>query len=281
MHILDHEANPENGVASRKLSGRSFLLTQPEIDSGELSKTLELNGARVIRCPAIEIVPTQASMGPGLLSSIDSSFDWIIFTSKNTVRFFFEQFGTGKAAVAKIRNCKICAVGPQTAELLDAYGASTDLIPKHYTAEGIVEAFDSQSPKSLRILYPKGDKARNVINEDLSAKGHDVYSPVLYRTLCPDDLPMQARKALRQKRVDCAIFTAPSMVENLAKILGEDLFKRTLSNILIASIGPITSQACHRHGLTVAIEANPYTLAALADEILRKSNLLERCPRTA
>jgi uroporphyrinogen III methyltransferase/synthase len=275
MHILDHEANPENGVVSRKLSGKSFLLTQPESGSGELSKTLELNDAQVIRCPMIRIVSTQASMGLGLLSSIDSSFDWIIFTSKNAVRFFFEQLEASKVTAAKIRSCKICAVGPQTAELLAAYGISTDLIPRHYTAEGIVEAFATQNKKSLRILYPKGDKARNVINENLAANGHKVYSPVLYRTLPPDDLPKQARKALRKKQVDCAIFTAPSMVENLAKILGDDLFKKTLTSVLIASIGPITSQACHRYGLNVDIEANPHTLASLAEEILRRSSLFE------
>lgn len=272
MHNLDYKKNSGDHLANGNLSGKSFLLTQPEIDSGELSKTLGINGAQVIRCPTIQIVPTQASMGPGLLSSIDSSFDWIIFTSKNTVRIFFEQLET---KAAKIRSCKICAVGPQTAELLAAYGVATDLIPSHYTAEGIVDAFAKQNNKSLRILYPKGDKARNVINENLEAYGHKVYSPVLYQTLPPDDLPKQARKALRQKRVDCAIFTAPSMVENLAEILGEDLFKKTLTNVLIASIGPITSQACHRYGLTVGIEANPYTVASLAEEILRRSSLFE------
>lgn len=276
MHNLDHKENSADSLANCKLFGKNFLLTQPEIDSGELSKNLELNGAQVIRCPTIQIVSTQSSKDSSLLPSLKNSFDWIIFTSKNTVRFFFEQFGTSKAAVAKIKSCKICAVGPQTAELLDAYGMSVDLIPKHYTAEGIVEAFDEQNKKNLRILYPRGDKARNVINENLTTKGHDIYSPVLYRTLCPVDLPKQARKALRQKQVDCAIFTAPSMVENLAKILGNDLFKRALEHALIASIGPITTQACHRCGLKVDIEANPYTLGSLADEILRQSNLFER-----
>ena len=279
MHNLDHKQHPADSLTSCKLSGKSFLLTQPEIDSGELSKILELNGAQVIRCPTIQIVSTQSSMDPGFLPSINSSFDWIIFTSKNTVRFFLGQFETSKTAVAIIKNCKICAVGPQTAELLGTYGVSTDLIPRHYTAEGIVEAFDKLNKKNLRILYPKGDKARNVINEKLAANGHEVYSPVLYRTLPPDALPKQARDALRQQRVDCAIFTAPSMVENLAKILGEDLFKRTLTNVLIASIGPITSEACNKHGLTVDIEADPYTLTSLAEEIIRRSILFEKYSR--
>lgn len=276
MHILDHEENPENGVASRKLSGKSFLLTQAETDSGKLTKLLQANGGQVIRCPTIRIVPTQSPIDSCLLTDINNSFDWIIFTSKNTVKYFFEQPKVSGAVLPNIRACKICAVGPQTAELLEAYGLTTDLIPRHYTAEGIVEAFDKHNNKNLRILYPKGDKARNVINENLEANGHEVYSPILYRTLPPGDLPKQAQKALRQKQIACAIFTAPSMVENLAKILGEEQFKMTLANVLIASIGPITSQACHKLGLSVDIEADPYTLASLAEEILQQPNLSER-----
>ncbi len=246
------------------------MLTQAEIDSGKLSKLLQANGGQVIPCPTIQIVPTQCPTDIGVKDDKKYPVDWIIFTSKNTVRFFFAQLKTSGRDVQTISHCKICAVGPQTAELLEAYGVSVDLVPKHYTAEGVVEEFDKQGARGLRFLYPRGDKARNVIIEGLSAQGNEVFSPILYRTLPPDELPEPALKALSQRRVDCAIFTAPSMVEHLAQILGKAEFNRLLKGVVITSIGPITSQACHRYGLTVHIEAKRYTLAGLADEILEE-----------
>lgn len=269
------------GQATHRLLGTSFLLTQPEDQAGELVGILKSHGGHVIPCPTIQIVPTQCPTDIGVTDGKKCTFDWIIFTSKNTVRFFFAQLKISGFDVQNISHCKICAVGPQTAELLQAYGVSVDLVPKHYTAEGIIDEFDKQSAKGLRFLYPRGDKARNVIKEGLSGRGNEVYSPILYRTLAPDELPEPALKALSQGRVDSAIFTAPSMVVNLAQILGKSEFNRLLKGVVVASIGPITSQACHRHGLAVHIEAKTYTLASLADEILEKysnkSEIFSRC----
>ncbi len=272
MHILHHKAKPETSQATPRLLGKSFLLTQPEAQAGELEIVLKTHGGHVILCPTIQIVANQCSTDVGLKDDKKYPFDWIIFTSKNTVRFFFAQLKTNGLDIEKIRHCKICAVGPQTAELVESYGVNVHLVPQQYTAEGIVEEFDKQSTKSLRFLYPRGDKARNVINQSLSARGNVVYSPILYRTLPPDELPEPALNALSQRMVHCAIFTAPSMVEHLAQILGKAEFSRLLKGVVIASIGPITSQACLQYGLTVHIEAKTYTLASLADEILEKDS---------
>ena len=79
------------GHATHRLLGKSFLLTQPEAQAVELESILKSHGGHVIPCPTIQIVPTQCPTDIGLKDDKKSPFDWIIFTSKNTVRFFFAQ----------------------------------------------------------------------------------------------------------------------------------------------------------------------------------------------
>lgn len=50
-------------------------------------------------------------------------------------------------------------------------------------------------------------------------------------------------------------------------MVGEDRMLDLLKGVTVASIGPITSQACRSLGLEVAIEPASYTLADLAAAI--------------
>jgi uroporphyrinogen III methyltransferase/synthase len=42
-----------------------------------------------------------------------------------------------------------------------------------------------------------------------------------------------------------------------------------LRDVVVASIGPITSDTCRKLGLRVDVEANPYTLPALIEALER------------
>ena len=72
-------------------------------------------------------------------------YDWIIFTSTNSVNIFFEKFLREKS-IEEIKNKKIASVGPKVAKALKKFSISTDLLPEKYTAENLVESF-SESVK--------------------------------------------------------------------------------------------------------------------------------------
>ena len=58
---------------------------------------------------------------------------------------------------------------------------------------------------------------------------------------------------------------APITVENFLKLIDED--KSLLDNVAKASIGPITANTCKKHGLTVDVEADVYTIDGLVAKI--------------
>jgi uroporphyrinogen III methyltransferase/synthase len=163
----------------------------------------------------------------------------------------------------------VAVVGPKTGEALAARGIRADLVPSGYHAEGVVEAFAKLDVAGKRALYPRGDRARDVIVPGLTSFGMEVLAPIVYRTVTPDSLPREAVEALEERRIHCAAFTSSSAVSNLAALAGENRLLHLLEGVAVASIGPITSAACRELGLRVDIEPAESTIEALTEEMVR------------
>jgi len=68
--------------------------------------------------------------------------------------------------------------------------------------------------------------------------------------------------------IDVALFTSSSTVTHLLDLLGERGAGR-LSNVTVASIGPVTSRTLRAAGVRVDVEAEPYTVAGVLDALER------------
>jgi uroporphyrinogen III methyltransferase/synthase len=236
----------------------------------EFTSLLKACGAEVLECPTIRIVPpaSYAELDAALYRLED--FDWIIFTSRNTVAHFFDRFQSLLRDHPDLGGrWRICCVGPGTAERLEIQGVRADIIADSYTAEGVIAALSTQGMRGRRVLYPRGDQARDVIPRGLRQQGADVEAPTVYRNILPDNLPPGVVAALTRQQIDCVTFTAPSTITNLACLLGESRFPELLRRTTIASIGPITTRRCLAHGLDVHVEPRKHTLVALTAAIAR------------
>ncbi|MBU5612282.1 uroporphyrinogen-III C-methyltransferase [Geomonas azotofigens] len=253
---------------NRPLFGRTVLVTRGADQAGEFTSMLEQLGARAYCCPTIEIAAPESYAA--LDEAIDAldSFHWIVFTSYNAVKYFFARLAEHGLDSRALGRCHVCAVGPKTAAALAPYGIRPDLIPADYKAEGVVAAFSEMDMNGKWILFPKGDRAREVIPEELGRLGAQVIAPVTYANHTPSAIPDEALLALEEKRIDCATFTSSSTVQNLAGILGENRFLHLMEGVTIASIGPITSKTCRDLGLDVHIEPAEFTLEALSREMI-------------
>ncbi|AJE04467.1 uroporphyrinogen-III C-methyltransferase [Geobacter pickeringii] len=253
---------------SRPLFGRGILVTRAADQAGEFSAILRRKGARVVECPTIAIAPPESWDELDAAVARLATFDWVVFTSYNAVRFFFARLAAQGKDSRALGPCRICVVGPKTAEALALHGLRPDLIPGDYKGEGVVEALRSVV-SGARVLFPKGDRARDVIPAGLAALGAEVTAPVAYRNVTPEVIPAGVIADLEAKRIHCVTFTSSSTVENLAAILGENRLLRLLDGVAIASIGPITSRSCQELGLKVDVEPPAYTLEALTAELVR------------
>jgi uroporphyrinogen III methyltransferase/synthase len=249
-----------NWFENRPLFGKRVVVTRTRHQIGEVSRLLAELGADVIELPTIRIVEPRNRMEFGELVQDVHTYDWLVFTSPNGVEAFFKMFYQLYSDAREIGGVRIAAVGPGTARKIKEMHLAVDLMPeKHFVAEGLVQAFkDHVSVENLKVLWVRGDDAREVLANELSGMGAIVDEAIAYRTVPEKDDNLEGLARLKEEGADVITFTSASTVEHFMN-LGVPLPAETR----VASIGPVTSAAIREHGLTVAIEAEENSIPGL------------------
>ena len=245
------------------LFGKRIVVTRDRRQAMDLAEPLEALGAETILLPVIEI---REPDNPNLLDNAIArlaSYDWLIFTSANGVRFFTERLDRSAYDLRSLK-AKICAIGPATRAAVEALHLKVDRMPDEYVAESLVKAFEQDDLRSARILLPRAAVARDLVPAELTRRGAVVDVVEAYRTVIPSDAAANAHRALARKP-DWITFTSSSTVSNFLDAAG----KGVLSGVNIASIGPITSATLRENGLGVNAEADPHTIPGLIEAVVR------------
>ncbi len=251
------------------------MITRAREQARELAARLAGLGAEVIELPLIEIRPA-SDYGPldDAIRRIET-YDWVIFTSANGVRFFLERLAACGSNVDQVR-ARICAIGPATRSAAEDAGFRVDLMPGAYVAEGLVAAFGKEALEGKSILLPRAAVARDVVPEELRRRGARVDVVEAYRTSIPEEAPALVRKVFAGSgKPDWITFTSSSTVTNFAAIAARD----ALEGVRVASIGPVTTATAAKHGILVAVEASEYTTEGVVEAILAATTRASESPR--
>jgi uroporphyrinogen III methyltransferase/synthase len=93
--------------------------------------------------------------------------------------------------------------------------------------------------------------------------GGEVEVVTAYETVRPSEKAEEVRRLLREGAIQCITFTSSSTVENFIAMVGDDQMPSLLGKAVVACIGPITAATARKHGLTVEIIPDAYTIEAL------------------
>ncbi len=253
---------------TKPLFGKTVVVTRAREQASDLVRLLSDSGANCLEFPTIEVVPTE---NPDLLDdSIDalSQYDWIIFTSVNGVKFFFERLFERGLDSRALGNLKTASIGPVTAQRLKDFGIISDIVPESYRAESVVDAFKNETLNGKKILLPRAKEARPVLPVELSRMGAVVNEVGVYCTHEVNDNAKHLITLLENGKVDIVTFTSSSTVKNFVALLPKDRVKELLKNVTLASIGPITSETANDLGLHIEITAQTYTIPGLCEAIM-------------
>jgi uroporphyrinogen III methyltransferase/synthase len=254
-----------NWFESRPLFGQTIVVTRTRQQASALSEKLEALGARVIEAPTIELQP------PGDFTEVDDAikhaahYDWIIFTSGNGVRFTRARLDAMERDVRVFGTADIAAIGDATADAIRRELAlHVNLCPDDFVAEALVHALEGHGQiAGHKFLLLRADIARPMLREQLKAKGAaEVRDVAIYETKQASKLPDELNHAIDAGEVNWVTFTSSSTVKNFVSLLGPD-YATKLTDVKIASIGPITSQTLRDLGLTPTIEAETYNVDGL------------------
>lgn len=259
--------NKIDWFSAKPLFGKKILVTRSQGQASSLSTLLKEKGADVIEFPAIKIQALKDySKQKDVISKL-SDFHWLIFTSANTVLYFFSLLHEKGLDSRALASCKIASIGKETGKKLMGHGLVPDLMPKNYTAEALIDTFKTVEINGCNVLIPSSDIAREIISVDLSGLGANVLRMPVYENVMPE-YKFEDLESIFSEPFDCITFTSSSTVQNLFRIIDVfPQFKKAVASSKMASIGPVTSQSILNLGFEVEIEAKEHTIEGLVKAV--------------
>lgn len=249
------------------LCGKRVVVTRTREQASDLSNMLESLGADVIELPTIRIAPPSDKRDFAEAVVDAPHYDWLIFSSSNGVRRFFQAFFAVYEDIREIGGARIAAVGPGTAAELKKYGLMVDVMPQRAVAEELIAEFDRKGEEfggvaNVTMLWVHGEQARRVIYDELMKRQAIVDECLAYSTVPETEDVSGAQARLREEGVDIITFTSSSTVRHFMAMnlpLPE--------GCRIASIGPVTTATLAEFGLKPDIEAETHTIPSLVEAI--------------
>ena len=252
---------------NRPLFGKRVLITRPRQQAQDFRRALELLGATAISFPTVEV------REPGSWGSLDRAleaidqYDWLIFTSVNGVRYFFQRYFRHHPDIRQLKGVRIAAIGPATRRAVCDFNLAVDTLPSDYQAEGLVESLRGKVVKGARVLLPRARVAREVLPSQLRRQGARVDVVEAYRTGPPDNAQSRWAQVLQEAAPHMVVFTSSSTVTNLAGLSRPRPLAESLQGVAVACIGPITAGTARDLGLQVNIVPEKYTTASLIESM--------------
>jgi uroporphyrinogen III methyltransferase/synthase len=257
-----------NWFELRTLFGKTIVVTRAREQASDFRTLLEERGAHCLEFPTIQVVPptswTPLDNAIGQLAD----YDWVIFTSVNGVRFFFERLQEQGKDGRALHGIKLGAIGPKTGATIVERGLRPDLIPPEYRAEAVIDALGKDEVSGKKFLLPRAAKAREILPEKLEEMGGKVDVVTAYETVRPPGKAEEVRRLLQKGEIACITFTSSSTVDNFAAMFPDDNLPALVGDAAVASIGPITAETAGGYGLEVDIIPEEYTIEALTASIV-------------
>ena len=254
----------------RPLSGKRIVVTRAREQASDLVRLLSDLGANCLECPTIKVVPP--GNGEPLDTAIErlSSYDWLVFTSVNGVKYFFDKLFTKNGKdLRSLGHLQTAVIGPATEKRLFDYGIKSDLVPESYVAESILNSFKKKNLKGKKILLPRAGEARPILPQELKKMGAEVDEVAAYCTQIVPDNAETLLQHLEDQTVDVVTFTSSSTVKNFHALLPQAKIEKLMQHVVVASIGPITANTAIDLGFNVQIIAESFTIPGLCEAILK------------
>jgi len=257
-----------NWAEQRPLFGQRIVVTRTREQASALSKQLTERGAEVLEIPTIRIeAPDDRQALVEAMSGL-GEYDWLIFTSPNGVTQFFDYFFKSYEDVRDLGALHIAAVGPATAAKVAEFHLKVDLMPERFVSNEIATAFKKfQSIENVRILLMRAQVANPELVRALEDLGAIVDDVSVYKTVPETEDRNGAAWRLNEEGADWLTFTSASTVENFHMRFDLPALLKKYPALKTASIGPETSKALTKLGLTPTVEARIHTIEGLVKAV--------------
>jgi uroporphyrinogen III methyltransferase / synthase len=219
------------------LAGHRVWLPAETETAGTHRERLEELGATCILEPLIEPETLPVDFG----RILSRPFDWVLFTSKKSVDYFFALLNEWGADSRWLP--RVAAIGDPTVEKLRARGIEPDLIPPEPTRAALSTSLIGLGLTGQRVLIPASAVAPDHVRQTLLPHAAEVVRVNLYTVRYP--------RVETVPDADVVLFSSETTVKSAVQNgLVESIRER---GMLTGGIGPGTCARLQKAGLAPAI----------------------------
>jgi uroporphyrinogen-III synthase len=262
----------------------------------EMAKLIANYGGYAIVAPSMREVPlesnTEAVTFAHMLAA--DGFDMAIFLT-----------GVGTRALARVvatvypldqfsallRKIPIVARGPKPVAALKELGVPVTLaVPEPNTWRELLASLDERAAsiplKGARVALQEYGATNSDLLQGLADRGANVKRVPVYQWALPEDIaPLRAAiEAVSRGEVDVALFTTSIQAVHLMQVAVDmglkDSLGRQFTQILVGSIGPVTSEELRAQGIAPDLEPTHPKMGFLVKEVAESSSELLRRKRS-
>ena len=258
-----------NWFEQKPLLGKSVVVTRAREQASGLAAQLAELGAEVLQFPTIDIHPLADYSETDAAARNLRAYDWIIFTSANGVKCFWERLTAQGLDARALYGLQVAAIGPATADAVREHGINPDFVPQAYIAESVAAGLIEQGMNGKKVLLPRAREAREVLPEELRKAGAEVQVLPVYETVPACVLRDEVLQRIEAGTLDVVTFGSSSTVDNFFAQIPATLIKALPADKRpkFASIGPVTTATLEKHGFAADIQPKDFTIPALVDAL--------------
>jgi uroporphyrinogen-III synthase len=247
---------------SGALAGKRIVVTRFPEQAREVVKGFTILGAAVFVLPAVSFSEPMDSGPLDAAIAELATYDWVLLTSVNAVKFFAGRCRALLAAVPVDEPPRFAAVGPATASASTSEGFREEYVAQEFRGVAMAREL-GPAVSGRKVLLPRSDRANQDLPQYLSAQGAKVVQVVVYRTGGMGAHDPRVAEMFRAAEIDVVSIFSPSALANLQAEFGHGTMRRVAVRAALAAVGPATAAAIREAGLPCAITAKEATAASL------------------
>jgi uroporphyrinogen-III synthase len=256
--------------------------------SSEISRLIESYEGVPLSAPAMREVPLAENQTALKFARelIAGSIDMVVFLTGVGARALLKAVSeaqTTEQFLGALRRVKVAARGPKPLAVLREWNVPVTITtPEPCTWRELLRSLD-ETPGGLhakRVAVQEYGAPNPEFLDSLKERGAVVQSVAVYQWALPSDTaPLrEAVDAIADGQVRVALFTTGVQVSHLFKIAAEmgraEDVRHAFRNVLVASIGPSTSETLRSFGIRVDLEPAHPKMGFLVKEAAERSEQL-------
>jgi uroporphyrinogen-III synthase len=226
---------------------------------------------------------------------LEGEFDMVIFLTGVGTRALarvVETICPLEEYIAALRRIAVVARGPKPAAVLKEWNVPIAVTaPEPNTWREILRGLDENAStfplKGRRVAVQEYGVANSDLVAGLVERGAQVTSVPVYEWALPEDTgPLRsAISDISGNEIDVILFTTATQADHLLQIAAEmkeeNALRRALSRMLVASIGPTTSERLREFDILPDLEPSHPKMGYLVSEAAQRSDEILRRKRNA